>query len=181
MSIFLAKFGYPRTHPRAIAYASTEQGGLGLRQLGHEATIQQSLQFLKHICLNNSIGQVLKILIQQYQLTSGLAQPVLEDTCTLPWSNAPWMDRIWHFLRHIQGQIILQTAWVSKPRQMQDRHIMADLLLYNLPTNQLIQINSIQLYLKVNLLSEIVDHTGQQLLLKAMKPSQQPDDIIYIG
>jgi len=62
---------------------------------------------------------------------------------------------------------------------MQDQHIMDDLLAYNLPTTKLIQINSVRLYLKVNLLSEIVDHTGQHLLPEAMKPSKPPDDITY--
>jgi len=56
---------------------------------------------------------------------------------------------------------------------------MADLLAYNLPTNQLIQINSIQLYLKVNLLSEVVDHTRHQLLPEILIPSEPPEDITY--
>jgi len=60
---------------------------------------------------------------------------------------------------------------------MHDHHIMANLLAYNLPTNQLIQINSIRLYLKVNLLSKIVDHTRQQILPKTLKPSKQLEDI----
>jgi len=53
------------------------------------------------------------------------------------------------------------------------------LLAYNLPTNQLIQINSVRLYLKVNLLSEIVDHTGQQILPETIKPSKPLEDITY--
>jgi len=178
-SIFLAKCGYLWTYPWAIAYASTEWGGLRFRQLSHKATIQQCLQFLKHIQLINTIGKVLKILIQHYQFASSLAQLVLKDTCTIPWSNAPWMDHLQLFLWHIQGQIVLQTTWISKPRQMRDQHIMDNLLTYNLPTNQLIQINSVWLYLQVNLLSEIVDHTRQHILPTTLKPSKPPEDSTY--
>jgi len=89
------------------------------------------------------------------------------------------MDRLWHFLRHIHGQIILRNAWISQPQQIRDQHIMDDLLAYNFPTNQLIQINSVRLYLKVNLLSEIVDHTGMQILPDALKPTQPLDNVTY--
>jgi len=71
MTVFLTKLGYLRTFPRAITYALIDRGGLGFRQLGHEAGIQQSLQVLKHLHLNTSIGQILQIHIQHYQLVSG--------------------------------------------------------------------------------------------------------------
>jgi len=54
--VFLMKFGYPCTYPRAITYATTDHGGLGFQHLGHEAHVQQSLQMIKHLWLNTSIG-----------------------------------------------------------------------------------------------------------------------------
>jgi len=135
MSAFLTKLGYLRTFPRAITYALINCGGLGFRQLGHEAGIQQSMQFLKHLCLNTSIQQIIQIHIQHYQLVSGFERSILEDTQTIPWSNAPWMDRLQQFLRHINGKIILKNPWVSVARQKNDRHIMSDILEYQLKNN----------------------------------------------
>jgi len=56
---------------------------------------------------------------------------------------------------------------------------MSDILEYQLPKNQLIAINSIQLYLKVNVLSELTDHTGTTLLPEKLTPRPNKDGHIY--
>jgi len=176
---FLTKLGYLRTFPRAITYALIDWGGLGFRHLGHEVGIQQSLQFLKHLRLNTSIGQILQIHIQHYQLASGFKRSILEDTWPIPWSNAPWMDWLRQFLRHINRKLLLKNPWVSMTRWHNDQHIMSDILEYQLPKNQLIAINSIQLYLKVNVLFELTDHTGTTLLPEKLAPWPTKDGHIY--
>jgi len=79
MSVFLTKFGYPRTYPRASTYALIDCRGFGFRHLSHEAGLQQSMQFIKHLHLNTSIGQLFQILIQHYQLFSGFKWSILEE------------------------------------------------------------------------------------------------------
>jgi len=69
----------------------------------------------------------------------------------------PWMDWVHQFLRHTHGQIILKSPWISAAHRHKDRHIMSDILDYNLPKNHLITINSIRLHLCVNQLSKITD------------------------
>ena len=48
---------------------------------------------------------------------------------------------------------------------------------YNLPKFKMIHINSVRLFLKINLLSEITDHTGTQLLTTSLQqPKPHTDD-----
>jgi len=54
---------------------------------------------------------------------------------------------------------------------------MDDIMAYNLPKFKLIHINSVRLFLRINLLSEITNHTGTQLLPMSMhKQKPQSDD-----
>jgi len=48
----------------------------------------------KHLHRKTSIGQVLTIAIQIYQLLAGIAQSVLVDTHHNPWCNAPWLNHL---------------------------------------------------------------------------------------
>jgi len=102
-SIFLSKLGYPHTFPRAVVFMVSNCHVLGFRHLGHEQRIEKCLQFLKHICTQTSTGCIYHIILQHYQLMSGLSQPMLPDTGLLPWSHAPWLDNLRVLLHHIQG------------------------------------------------------------------------------
>jgi len=162
-SLFLTKLGYPRSFPRAIAYANTDRGGIGMRHLGEEQGLQKILQLLKHLRTKTGIGQVYSIVLQHYQLMSGLQHPVLEDTRTIPWSTTPWFDTARQYLHRIQGKVILERPWKVHPRRQHDRYIMDDILGLRLPKSQSIQLQSVRLYLHITLLSELVNHCGTQV------------------
>jgi len=49
------------------------------------------------------------IVLQHYQLLSGLPTLILENTRSIPWSNAPWIDTVRQFLHAINGQILVST------------------------------------------------------------------------
>jgi len=178
-SAFLSKMGYPRTFPRAITYVSTRRGGLGFRHLGHEQGVQQCLQLLKHIRSNTTMGKTYQLLIQHYQLHAGFRHSILEKTDTIQWSVAPWMDNIRKFLRHINGQIIQKQPWTPQPHRQHDRAIMEDIQAYHFPRQKAIQLNSVRLYLRINYLSEITNHTGTQLLTHKLQPPQPHKPSFY--
>jgi len=159
-SAFLSKMGYPRTFPRAITYASTRRGGLGFRHLGHEQGVQQCLQLIKHIRSNTTMGKTYQLLIQHYQLHAGFSRSILKKTDTIQWSVAPWMDNIRQFLRNINRQIIQKRPWTPHPHRQNDRAIMEDIQAYHFPRQKAIQLNSVRLFLQINYLSEITNHTG---------------------
>ncbi len=168
ITTFIAKMGYPRSLPRAIAYAPKERGGIGLHLCGTDQGLHKVLQLLKHTRTQTSIGQVYHIVIQHYQLMSGLSRSVLQDTRPIPWSNALWIDTLRQFLHSIEGQINLRNPWVPIRRRINDRHIMDDILGLQLPRQQAIQLQSVRLFLHVSVLSEITDHTGLRLLPAAI-------------
>jgi len=142
-STFLSKMGYPHTFPRAVTYASHHRGGLGFQHLGYEQGTQKCLQLLKHLRTNTTTGKTYNLLLQQYQLYAGFHQPILEKTCAIPWSDAPWIDNLRQFLRHINGCINLKNPWTPKPHWETDRAIMEDIQAYHFMRNKAIQINSV--------------------------------------
>jgi len=111
-SIFLTKLGYPCTFPRAVTCTLPDRGGVGFLHLGHEQGLQKCLQLIKHLCTITGIGAVYRIVLQHYQLLSGLPTSILEDTRPIPWSNTPWIDTIHQFLHAINDQILLSQPWL---------------------------------------------------------------------
>jgi len=128
----------------------------------------------KHLHRKTSIGQVLTIAIQIYQLLAGIAQSVLVDTHHNPWCNAPWLNHLWQFLHHIHGQILLENPWLPPCHHQHDCYIMDGILTLNLPPSQVIQLSSMWLYLQVTVLSKITNHSGTHVfpaMLYLAKPS----------
>jgi len=169
-AIFLTKIGYPCTFPRAIVYAPPDCGGIGFLHLGHEQGLQKCLQLIKHLRTNTGIGEVYRIVLQHYQLLSGFPTSILEDTRTIPWSNAPWIDTVRRFLHLINGQILLPQPWLPKACRQHDRFLMSDILELNLPATHAFQVSSIHLYLQITTLSEITHHSGNYILPGYLHP-----------
>jgi len=137
---------------------------VGFLHLGHEQGLQKCLQLIKHLRTNTGIGTVYRIVLQHYQLLSGLPTSILENTQSIPWSNAPWIDTVRQFLHAINGQILLAQPWLPIAWRQHDHFIMEDILALNLPTTHAFQISSVHLYLRVTTLSEITHHTGTHIL-----------------
>jgi len=130
-----------------------------------------------HRCLRcaTTTSQTHTMLIQHYQLYSGFYQPILENTNAIPWTTAPWVDNICKFLCHINGCIILKN-----PHCEHDQAIMEDSIqAYHFQCNKATQIESVCLFLKVNFLLEITDHTGCQLLPHMLEPQKPPSHSFY--
>ncbi len=56
---------------------------------------------------------------------------------------------------------------------------MEDIQPYHFPRHKAIQINSVCLFLQVNFLSEITDHTGRQLLPHMLEPQKPAPSSFY--
>jgi len=97
-ALFLNKMGYQRHMPWAVVYALAMVGGLDFRHLGFEQGVQQTLQLVKHLRAASTNGVLYRSLIDAYQIHSGIAQPILEDTRHLPWSSPGWLTSIRQFM-----------------------------------------------------------------------------------
>jgi len=117
------------------------------------------------------IGQVYQISLAHYQLTAGIAQPILEDTCPIPWSSARWIDQLRAFLHHTQGSISLHDPWKPQLWWDNDHFIMEDVLNVHVPKQQALQIQHICIFLKVNTLSDIVNHRGTSVITVMLYPA----------
>ncbi len=165
---FLAKMGYRRTMPRAVVYAPKVLGGLGFRHLGFELGVQQTLQLIKHLRANNTNGALFNLAINTYQLHSGFARPILEDTRHCPWNSTGWMSSLRQFLHTTGSQIILDQPWKLPSRRQHDRYLMDDISQIGLSIRELQRIQNIRLYLRVSTLSEICNQAGTHVLSQYM-------------
>jgi len=145
-------------------YAASDRSGLGFHHLGYEQGVQKCLQVIKHLRAHTTIGRIYDTTITHSQLMSGLSRSILVDTRPLPWSSARWIDQLRDFLCTIQGCIDLRQPWIPPPRREHDRFIMDDVLHLHIPKHQAIQIQHVQLFLRVNSLSDITDHCGTHII-----------------
>ncbi len=163
-ALFLRNMGYSHLFPRSMAFAPANLGGLGLRHIGYEQDIQKVILILKHGRANTHHWPTIQILIDTYQMYAGIAEPILEDTRTLPWCPPGWITSLRSFLHQINSKIVLGQPWKPLPRRCGDQHIMNDASNLPLTTQTLTDANHVHLYLRVNMLSEITNHTGTIIL-----------------
>jgi len=122
---------------------------------------------------NSTNGKCYQLTIDQYQIHTGTRHPVLEDTRHFSWIPHRWISLTRQFLHSINAQIWIQAPYVPKPCHNKDRWIMEDVLTY-LPPKHHEMINSVHMYLCVNLLSEITHSNGQSILTSIIDRSAQP-------
>ncbi len=65
-----------------------------------------------------------------------------------------------------------KNPWIPQPHCQNDCTIMEDIQAYHFPYHKAIQLNSVRLFLWINCLSKITDHTRTWLLLYALHPPQ---------
>jgi len=81
----LSKMGFNRNTPKAIVYTPISHGGIGLRNLHNKQGVQQTLQAIKHLCTNTTLGKMIHLTIEAYQMAAGVKDPILKFTNSLPW------------------------------------------------------------------------------------------------
>jgi len=162
--LILSKMGYNRNMPKAVMYNPTSHGGLGIRHLPSEQGLQKILHAIKHLHTKTSLGNLLTVSLQAYQIQAGLAECILVNTHPLPWTPNWWITNLRSALHEIQGQIRIHHLWMIPPSWINDRHLMDDFLDAGHTPKELQTINSCHLHLQVTTLAEITNHTGTHLL-----------------
>jgi len=162
--LILSKMGYNQNMPKAVVYAPSTHGGIGMKNLYTEQGLAEVLQVLKHLQAKTTLGTLLTITIKAYQLQAGIPRNVLEDTTPLPWMPDQWLNNLHAFLHSIGGTIKMENNWTIPKLREHDRHLMSNFLNANLPHCNLTKLNNCQLYLQVTTLAEITNHTGTKLL-----------------
>ena len=134
------------------------------------------MTFLCSCHSHTSLGRVLEVLVNKYQLFTGLGEHVLCDTWPLPHSEGIWMDTIHAFLHEISAQIHVANPWVVPTLWEGDSHIMDAVLNAMFLSDDDIQcINYCHLFLQVTTVSDITHHNGTVLIDEALSGTTHTD------
>jgi len=80
--------------PKAVIYAPSSHRGLRIKDFHVEQGLQQVLQVIKHNRKQTTLGKLMAVTIQAYQIAAGIALPILEDTQPLPWLPSHWVSNL---------------------------------------------------------------------------------------
>jgi hypothetical protein len=176
INAILLKMGFSSKTTRAVVYSPTKYLGIGLRHLGAEQGVQQTLLFLKRIRANQKLSTLLRIGLTWFQLQSGLTDPVLEcPALDLPYLEIGWFRSLRQFLQSIQATIQIDTTHIARHLRINDTSIMNALLDLQIPPNRLYRTNLCCIYLQVECLSEICNISGTEVLQEVWL-GQRPTD-----
>jgi hypothetical protein len=137
----LPRMGFNRHFPRAVVYAPKHCGGLGLKHLVVEQGVAHVTSMMAQIRANAQLGQMFLVLIEAFQVSSGLITPILEDTRPIQFIDSPWINTLRDFLHMISASILIPQLPQLHPLREHDRSIMDIALQHTFSTATLDDIN----------------------------------------
>jgi hypothetical protein len=151
INAILPKMGYSLKTTRDVVFGPRRYLGIGLRHLGPEQGVQQTLLLLKHLQANHKLSTLLRIGLTWFQLHAGITEPVLECPDTyIPYLEIGWFRSLRQFLCSIQAEIHVELTHIARPLRIHDTSIMNALLaLKNIAPKRLYHINLCRLSLQV--------------------------------
>jgi hypothetical protein len=167
----LPRMGFNRHFPRAVVYAPKHCGGLGLKHLAVEQGVAHVTSIMAQIRANTQLGQMFMVLIEAFQVSSGLITPVLEDTRPIRYLDSPWINTLRDFLHMTSASILIPQLPQLYPLREHDRSIMDIALRHNFSTATLDDINRCRMFLQVTTIAEITNSEGNAILSEAFHGS----------
>ena len=158
---FLPKMGYNRNTARAVIYGPEEYGGLGIKNLYVEQSIEQIKAFMQHTRLDSPLGKTMLINLDWAQLIAGIQKPIFEDTRHLPHMEGEWFQSIRHFLHATFGQLKTDNIWTPQPEREHDMCIMD--LIDNSSATAMQCINRCRIFLQATTISDITNAEGDRI------------------
>jgi hypothetical protein len=155
--------------PRAVVFATTHIGGIGLLDLFTEQGSSKVTTKISHIRSKSPLYTPLIVLIETYQVLAGMTKPALEDTTPHIYVQSPWMSCTREYLHHIKGQIIIPEIESINIIRQHDSAIMENPATHVFTKSQLEAINACRIFLQVNTIAEISSCKGTVLLQCAVK------------
>jgi hypothetical protein len=172
----LTKLDCNRHMPRAVVFASTTLGGIGLLDLFMEQGSSQITTILAHLRSHSPIDETILILIETYQICAGITYPVLENNNIYHYYvNSPWVQITKSFLRAIKGQLYIPSIATIKIIRVNDVALMESANTQRFTKSQLESINACRIYLKITTLAEITNENGTNILQMTTKPHHYPN------
>jgi hypothetical protein len=167
-NIVLSRMGYNRNMPLVLVYASRRWGGLGFLNLATEQGVSQCNILLSHLRSHKYLCNPIIILLESYQISTGMIHNPLEDTTPQVYVSAPWVDSIRNFLRTTKAQIRLPTLQTLKLLRENDHPIMKHHNKEQFTKSELESINACRIFLRVTTMAEITNNNGTHILENAL-------------
>jgi hypothetical protein len=164
----LPKLGFNQHMPRAVAYAPTYFGGVGLQRLSTEQGISHIQHLLGSIRCGSTDNTAIKGLLEAYSIVTGLIGNPLDQIQIIDYYQSPWLDTIKTFLKAINGKIILNNVNFPTLLRENDQALMSKAIKYTNNKDTLECINNCRLYLQVHTLAELSHCNGLTILDSAL-------------
>ena len=162
---FATALGYNRNFPLALLHSPPRLGGTPIPDLYIEQGTQHILFLLRHLRTPSMLQRTVQVVLDWYQLVSGLGQSVWTDVHTPVelYTQADWLNNTRIFLRSSDLTLTVNT-FRTTPHRSADRFLMDDATAwYTNAAIYLEDINNCRLYLQVTTLSEIATADGREI------------------
>jgi hypothetical protein len=167
---FLAAMGFNRNMPRSVVFAPKVYQGLGMKHLYDLQGCDSTRLLIQELNATNSpTSKMTRAVLEIVQLESGIGKPILEDTRSLDFIEWGWIPQIREFLQHIDAKIMGATLMPPTYRK-HDQYIMDSEILNKLTYKERMLIHRCRLFLQVEVLSDISDAAGEQILPEWLGP-----------
>jgi len=179
----LNKMGYHRKLPRSFVFAPCHMGGIGLCNLIYKQSAQQTIILLRHMRAHTQLGTSMETLVRTYQMWAGLRNHVLSDTQPCSWVPSQWLSFLRQLMHTNSIPQISYQSWTIPPLRINDQFLMEDFNAQDFPRHKLEWLNACRMFLQVTTLSEITNHTSQELLpqILMLKPHESPKGLMNIS
>ena len=187
----LPKIGFNRNTARAIIFGPQKFGGMQLMDLKVEQIARHVSNLITHIRRGDRVGKTILAGIDHYQLLIGRQEHFLTLNAYThdyrPPRSESVITYIWEELTNMGYNIQGPSMWVHPKRYDHDTAIMNDIITERekrrgtvpaFKTHDLWGVLACRLYLKITMLSEIVDDTGHYIEPWAMYGERQSSTTI---
>jgi hypothetical protein len=106
----------------------------------------------------------MKLNINWIQLNAGKSTPIFESTETIDYVQENWFNEIKRFLNKCNAKIIVKHIWKPILMRERDEVIMDNIMKYTESTKIRKIINNWRLYFQVNVISEMINYSGEKIL-----------------
>ena len=173
---------------RDVIYGPHELGGLNFTDMKVEQLSQHVHRLIGNVRKGGNLCKIILMTINAYQLHLGSERPFLsQDPKAFPHRQpraTSCLTYIWEALREIQGHINIPGTWCPSKANGKDEAIIDAVLRTiqaktpNLVKDTIWMVNACRLYLKVTMLSEILDTDGICIQQWAMNGTQQSTTVL---
>ena len=149
----LRKMKLPSTFPRALVFSSHSRLALDVPDLEFAQGYTKVEKTIAHMRMKTTIGILIQIVLEWFQITAGVQTPILEDSSPLGYVYCPWVQALREFLRLTGTTLVIPDIWRPRPQREKDRCVMD--CFRGRPYLILTSVNAVRIRLKILYVSDI--------------------------